>query len=88
MVLEHLFDYMTPLKEMRRVLKLGGRVLIEVPNVNYWPNRLLMLFGRNLIWIGVGKHIRAFDKHYLSASLMRALNNELFLPIPVLGPIF
>jgi ubiquinone/menaquinone biosynthesis C-methylase UbiE len=72
MVLEHLFDYMGPLKEMNRVLKPGGRILIEVPNVNYWPNRLLMLFGRNLIWIGVGKHIRAFNKHYLQDALMKA----------------
>lgn len=71
-VLEHLFDYMTPLREMKRILKPGKSVLIEVPNVNYWPNRLLMLFGRNLIWIGVGKHIRAFNKNYLKVALTKA----------------
>jgi ubiquinone/menaquinone biosynthesis C-methylase UbiE len=72
MVLEHLFDYMTPLMEMNRVLKPRGCVLIEVPNVNYWPNRLLMLFGFNLIWIGVGKHIRAFNKHHLRKAMHAA----------------
>ena len=86
-VLEHLFDYESVLKEMHRVLRIGGRLIVEVPNVSYWPNRFLMLLGRNLIWIGVGKHIRAFNKHHLKKCISSAGFNNIrilgsILPLP------
>jgi ubiquinone/menaquinone biosynthesis C-methylase UbiE len=86
-VLEHIFDFTAALREMKRVLKSEGRIIIEVPNVNYWPNRILMLLGKELIWIGVGKHIRAFSKSNLKRSLVRVGFNDVkvfgsILPIP------
>ena len=36
-VLEHILDFRHILIEIWRVLKRGGRCVIEVPNVAYWP---------------------------------------------------
>ena len=45
-VLEHLFAPDAAIREVVRVLKPGGIVIGSVPNVAYFPNRLLMLAGR------------------------------------------
>jgi len=87
MVLEHIFNFKNVLTEIYRVLKPDGRVIIEVPNVHYWPNRFLMFFGKELIWIGIGKHIRAFNKSNLARSLKKVGFREIkiigsILPIP------
>lgn len=83
MVLEHIFDFKFILEEMNRVLRPNGKVIIEVPNVMYWPNRLLMLLGKDLIWIGIGKHIRAFNKN----NLKRSLEKTGFRKVKVIGSI-
>lgn len=44
-VLEHVIDSEGLLLEMKRVLKKNGVIIITVPNVASWYNRLLMLFG-------------------------------------------
>jgi len=82
-VLEHIFDFRYVLREMWRVLKRGGVCIVEVPNVAYWPNRLLMLLGRELIWIGVGKHIRAFNKF----NLKRSLSETGYKDVKIVGSI-
>lgn len=87
MVLEHLFYVKEALIECQRVLKKGGKIIIEVPNLNYWPNRILMLLGKELIWIGVGKHIRAFNKFNLKKMLYQCGYKNIkiigsILPIP------
>ncbi|OHB75302.1 MAG: hypothetical protein A2Z34_09610 [Planctomycetes bacterium RBG_16_59_8] len=45
-VLEHLFDPHHVLREIRRVLKEGGTLVINVPNAASFSNRLRILFGR------------------------------------------
>ncbi|MBN1263814.1 MAG: methyltransferase domain-containing protein [Candidatus Pacebacteria bacterium] len=44
-VLEHLIDPVKTLKETRRVLKKGGRLILTVPNFARLKNRLRMIWG-------------------------------------------
>jgi ubiquinone/menaquinone biosynthesis C-methylase UbiE len=44
-VLEHLFDPEKAVREIDRVIKKGGYLIIEVPNVAWLPRRLSLLFG-------------------------------------------
>jgi len=87
MLLEYIFNFKDVLAEIYQVLKSNSRVFIEVPNVHYWPNRFLMFCGRELIWIGIGKHIRAFNQSNLARSLKKVGFKEIkiirsILPIP------
>jgi len=45
-VMEHVYDVFSLVKEMYRVLKPGGYVVVEVPNIAYFKNRLALLLGR------------------------------------------
>lgn len=48
-MLEHLADSPeTLMRNLRSVTDDGGAVLIEVPNIAYWPNRLNLLRGRSI----------------------------------------
>lgn len=44
-VIEHLFDPDFVLQEIYRVLKSRGLLLISTPNLSYWLNRFLFVFG-------------------------------------------
>lgn len=60
-VLEHLKNIFTPMKEMARVVKTGGYLLIGLPNLAAFQNRVLLLLGRQPLCNAiVGPHIRCF----------------------------
>jgi SAM-dependent methyltransferase len=49
-LLEHLLKPENLLREIHRVLKNDGVLVLNVPNQFYWRFRLSILFGGNLIW--------------------------------------
>ena len=60
-VLEHFtLSHFPPVIEMRRVLKKGGMLFVDVPNVACFRNRLRLLKGKNITW--------DYEKHYLDAE--------------------
>ena len=44
-VLEHVVRTDNLLRELKRVLRPGGTLVLTTPNIAYFPNRLLLLFG-------------------------------------------
>ena len=44
-VIEHLIDPRIALKELHRVLKPDGRLIIDTPNIAKWTRRIKLLFG-------------------------------------------
>lgn len=44
-VMEHLLDPDFAFHEFKRVLRLGGKILMTTPNLASWYNRILLLFG-------------------------------------------
>ncbi len=44
-VVEHIYDTKNYISEIRRVLKTGGYLAISTPNLAWWGNRILLLFG-------------------------------------------
>jgi 2-polyprenyl-3-methyl-5-hydroxy-6-metoxy-1,4-benzoquinol methylase len=94
-VVEHVFDTESLLSEVRRVLKPDGFVVMSVPNIAAWYNRVLMLFGVLPVWVESGSshyvgssfvdkgmgHVKAFTKR--SALQLLALCG--FSPVEVAG---
>jgi len=62
-VLEHTKDHFWVLHEAARVLKVGGSLIVGVPNLASLHNRLLLAFGRQPSSIRVlSAHVRGFTK--------------------------
>jgi len=71
-VLEHVFDTDFLLEESYRVLKSDGHLIVAVPNIAVFGNRIKLLFGKPIDWIDTyGEHIRAFTKPSLEALLKK-----------------
>lgn len=72
-VLEHLFDPYAAIREIRRVLRPGGELVIGVPNAASLSNRVRILFGRLPVtsadagWDG--GHLHYFTRHALDRFL-------------------
>jgi 2-polyprenyl-3-methyl-5-hydroxy-6-metoxy-1,4-benzoquinol methylase len=73
-VLEHVYDPLAVLEQYLVHVKPGGKVLISVPNMVVWTNRLILLFG-NVTYADTGvmdrTHIRFFTFR-TAKSLARA----------------
>jgi methionine biosynthesis protein MetW len=75
-VLEHIFDPYSVIKEINRVLRPGGLLIIDVPNVASFSNRTRILFGRIPVTSGDpgwdGGHLHYFTKSALDEFLQRS----------------
>src|SRR5436853_224407 len=67
-VFEHLPDPIALLREARRLLKVGGRLLIEVPNLGGWHGRL---GGAAWHHLDVPRHLLHFSRKTLTSMLAR-----------------
>ncbi len=89
-VLEHTKEIFFILAEAARILKPGGMLVIGVPNLAAWHNRLLLTLGMQPSCIGViGPHVRGFTRQGLQSAI--ELGNDLqvvktagsgFYPLP------
>lgn len=82
--LEHMFSPLETLERVRRLLKPGGMVVIEVPNADSWEAQL---FGSSWVPWDVPRHLYHFGK----STLTRALERSGFHVQKVrtgLGPVF
>lgn len=66
-VLEHVFNPPNVVEEIRRVLKPGGILIAQVPNIAWMPHRIKLLFGKLPITGGVylgadWEHLHIFTK--------------------------
>jgi 2-polyprenyl-3-methyl-5-hydroxy-6-metoxy-1,4-benzoquinol methylase len=79
-VLEHLFSPHTTVREIHRVLRPGGHLVVSAPNVAYWRLRANMAFG---LWNPLGDalsieqpwrdpHLRFFTPTTMKAMLLEA----------------
>lgn len=64
-VLEHLFDPAFALKEMHRLLRPGGKLLVTVPYHGYFKNVLIALFKFDEHYTPSNPHIRFYTKNTL-----------------------
>jgi 2-polyprenyl-3-methyl-5-hydroxy-6-metoxy-1,4-benzoquinol methylase len=70
-VLEHIKNFHFVMAEIDRVLKKGGSVLIGIPNLAGFHNRLLLLIGKQPLCMGFDStHIRGFT-HSIMIQLLK-----------------
>lgn len=76
---EHLFDPLSSAKEIKRVLKKGGRLILSCPNMGYWRYRVYYLLRGRLPdteWTGHSpwnwSHIRFFNLSILEEFIKEA----------------
>ncbi len=67
--LEHVYDPVEKLKEVRRILKPGGVVSLEVPNWDAWTR---MVFGSCWLPLLLPTHLQHFSREHLADCARRA----------------
>lgn len=65
-VLEHIPDYKSALKEIYRILKPGGTLIVSVPR--YWPERICWAFSDEYHEVE-GGHVRIFNASTLKNNI-------------------
>ncbi len=91
-VLEHVKEIFWILHNVSRVVRVGGHVLIGVPNLASFHNRLLLLFGRQPTVIqNHSAHLRGYTRHDLLQLLemvfpggyeLKGFGGANFYPLP------
>jgi 2-polyprenyl-3-methyl-5-hydroxy-6-metoxy-1,4-benzoquinol methylase len=71
-VIEHCADTDAFLKEIHRVLKPGGQLVLSTPNSAFWPYRILGILGRTPSEYQHSRHVRFFSKRSLRAAIESA----------------
>lgn len=67
--LEHVYEPVTTLQEVHRILKPGGRVVVEVPN---WDALTRMVFGSWWLPLLLPTHLQHFTRRHLAECVERA----------------
>ncbi len=93
-VLEHTKEIFWVLHEISRILKLGGKLIVGVPNLASLHNRFLLLFGHQPTVINTtSAHVRGFTRHDMQRFLqlcfpdgyrLRDYGGSNFYPFPPL----
>ncbi|MEM4406469.1 MAG: class I SAM-dependent methyltransferase [Candidatus Methanomethylicaceae archaeon] len=63
-ILEHVLEPIAVLREVRRVLKDDGYVVISVPNHFYLPMRIRILLGKGLMWKSIGSDHSCYNEEW------------------------
>lgn len=86
-VIEHLIDHKLFLKEIHRILKPGGWLIISTPNIAWWGYRLFMLLGQPPK--KEGYHLRFFTHSSLSRLLnqfkLTIIKDNSFTTVPIIN---
>jgi 2-polyprenyl-3-methyl-5-hydroxy-6-metoxy-1,4-benzoquinol methylase len=70
-IIEHMIDEAAFLRECRRVLKPGGRLIVTTPNLSFLANRFLVFFGRMPKFVYEPYHYHCHTKDTLVEMLTR-----------------
>lgn len=71
-VIEHCADTSAFLRELNRMLRQGGQLLLSTPNSAFWPYRILGVVGRTVTDVQHPGHVRFFSRRGLSSAIEKA----------------